>query len=266
MNSGYGLPGLSPFKAWRVEKLRVELFRTRKEMGRAAAKAVAQAMLEIMGKEEVINMIFAAAPSQNEFLESLTGKGGLAWSRVQAFHLDEYIGLSSEAPQRFGNYLKKHIFDKVSMKKVYYLDEEKLDKPEEKCARYASLIEENPIDIACLGIGENGHLAFNDPPVADFADPLRVKCVRLDEVCRQQQVHDGCFPSLDVVPTKAITVTIPAIMNSKYIFCMVPGSTKQQAIKRTLEGPVEILCPASILQRHDQAVLFIDVDAAALLK
>lgn len=254
-------------KVWQVEKLKVKLFRTREEMGHAAAEAVAQQMQAFMADKEVINIMFAAAPSQDEFLASLTARGDLDWSRVQAFHLDEYIGLPYDAPQRFVNYLKRHIFDQADMRKIYYLDEAGLGSAEEKCKRYASLLEENPIDIACIGIGENGHIAFNDPPVADFEDPLKVKIVELlDERCRHQQVHDGCFSLLDEVPAEAMTVTIPAIMDSNYIFCVVPGPTKQQAIKCTLEGPVNTMCPASSLRRHEQAVLFLDEEAAVLVR
>jgi len=253
-------------KDWQSGRLKVKLFRTREEVGRAAAETVAQQMQKVMKNKEIVNMVFAAAPSQNEFLGSLTTRNDIDWSRVQAFHLDEYIGLPRDAPQRFANYLRRHIFNKVNARKVYYLDEEGLGAAEEKCKRYANFLEENPIDIACIGIGENGHIAFNDPPVADFEDPLKVRIVELDERCRRQQVRDGCFSSIDEVPTQAMTMTVPAIMSSKYIICVVPGPTKQQAIKCTLEGPVDTACPASILRRHEHAVLFLDEEAAALVR
>ena len=141
-------------------------------------------------------------------------------------HLDEYLGLSADAPQAFGTYLRHHLLERVKPGQVHYLEGNAIS-PEEECRRYADLLRESPPDIACMGIGENGHLAFNDPEIADFADPARVKVVKLSEQCRLQQVHEGCFPALDQVPTHALTLTIPALISPRWLYCMVPGPTKE---------------------------------------
>lgn len=248
-----------------VDKLAVEIYRTRQDMGSAAGAAVAGKVRELLSKQESVTMVFAAAPSQNEFLEALSIEPGVDWSRVVAFHLDEYIGLPDDAPQRFVWYLKEHIFERVNPGKVYYLNGNPIS-PAEECERYSRLLKEHPLDIACIGIGENGHIAFNDPPFADFADPHAVKVVELDEKSRLQQVHDGCFSSLDQVPTHALTMTVPAIMSAHWLYCMVPGPTKREAVKRALEGEISTECPASILRTHDNATLFLDLDSAAGLK
>lgn len=252
-----------PEMEWKVDHLQVRVYFGRREMGAAAAEAVAGRIREVLSRRPVTGMVFAAAPSQNEFLEVLCGAEGLDWSRVTAFHLDEYIGLPADAPQRFGNFLRDRLFDRVKPGRVYYLSDS--GSPEEACQRYSALLAENPVDIACIGIGENGHIAFNDPPVADFADPRAVKVVKLEKRCREQQVHDGCFPSMDAVPTHALTMTIPAIMAARWIYCMVPGPTKQEAILHTLKDPISTACPASVLRRHKQACLYLDKAAAALV-
>lgn len=247
-----------------VDGLVVSIDTNRTLMGRSAALGVAKQIKMLLGKQERINMAFAAAPSQNEFLAELCSMADLDWSRVNAFHLDEYVGLADDAPQRFGNFLKRSVFDKVSFANVHYLNGNAQDLDAE-CSRYASLLREHPVDIACIGIGENGHIAFNDPHVADFNDPHAVKVVSLDERCRLQQVHDGCFPELNAVPTHALTLTIPAIVAAKWVYCMVPGASKQEAVKATLEGPVSTKCPASVLRRHPRATLFLDSESAGLL-
>jgi len=254
-----------PIKTWHVDALKVEVYETREEMGRAAAALAAQEISKFARLKPVVNIVFAAAPSQNEFLDFLVVHPGIDWARCYAFHLDEYLDLPVDAPQKFANYLKHRVFEKVNIGRVYYVDDGTLRTPEEICERYAKLLEEHPIDIAFLGIGENGHLAFNDPPVADFDDPLKVKIVTIDEVSRNQQVHDGCFNSVEEVPREAVTITIPTIMAAKVIICVVPGRTKQEAVRRTLQGPISPACPASILRRHSNATLFLDVEAAKLV-
>jgi glucosamine-6-phosphate deaminase len=248
-----------------VEQLQVRLFSKRSEMGQAAAQTVAERMREVLRAREAFSMVFASAPSQNEFLEELSQSPGIGWSHVTAFHLDEYVGLSGEASESFGNFLRARLFDKVHPGTVYYLNGMATDL-EGECKRYAGLLKEHPLDIACIGIGENGHLAFNDPPFADFQDPWTVKVVELDPVSRQQQIRDGCFESLEEVPKKAITLTIPAILSAKFIYCIVPASSKAEAVKRTLEGPISPSCPASVLRTHPEAVLFLDTGSAQLLK
>jgi len=221
-------------------------------------------MKDIIADRGEVAIVFAAAPSQNEFLATIRSLNGIAWDKVIAFHMDEYIGLTADAPQGFGNFLREHLFESVKPGTVYYLDGQAPD-PEEECKRYAALLEAHPVDIVCAGIGENGHLAFNDPPVADFADPVPVKVVQLDEACRMQQVHDGCFPDFDSVPTHALTMTIPALIAAQRIYTVVPGPTKAQAIKDTLTGSVGTHCPATALRQHPDSVLYIDRDSASLL-
>ena len=191
-------------------KLTTRIYRTRAEMGASAGTAAGEKLKERLALKDEVNVIFAAAPSQNEMLETLTSFPGIDWTRVNGFHMDEYIGLDADAPQGFGNFLRERIFEKLPFKNVYYLDGNSADLSAE-CARYGKLLEEHPADMVCMGIGENGHIAFNDPWVADFNDSQRVKVVPLDPVCRQQQVNDGCFESLDEVPQKALTLTLSLI-------------------------------------------------------
>lgn len=209
-------------------------------------------------------MIFAAAPSQNDFLEALIDDKTIEWERINAFHMDEYIGLGPDDPQGFGNFLKERIFDKVPFKSIFYINGQS-DNLQEECERYAELLDSYPVDIVCLGIGENGHIAFNDPHVAHFNDSERVKIVSLDEKCRVQQVHDGCFSTLDRVPMSAFTLTIPALIAAEYMFCMVPSKTKNIAVFNTINGPISESCPASILRKKENAILYLDSDSSELL-
>lgn len=245
------------------DKLTVHIYEARKEMGTAAASDIAAAIKAALEKKPEINMIFAAAPSQNEVLEALINSD-TEWNRVNAYHMDEYIGLDRSAPQSFGNFLTDHIFGRAPFKSVNLINCGTAD-PEGECARYAALLAENPVDIIVCGIGENGHVAFNDPWVADFNDPVTVKIVPLDEVCRQQQVNDGCFASLDEVPKQAMTLTCPVFINAPQVFCIVPGKTKAWAIERTLNGAINEDCPATLLRNHPNAALYIDKDSAGLL-
>ena len=239
--------------------MEINVFDSRKKMGEAAAKAVASKILEFLAKKESIRMVFAAALSQNEFLESLLEIKDIPWNRVTAFHMDEYLELPKEHPALFTIFLKNKIFDHIPFKEIHLIDGN--NDFEAECLRYAALIEESPVDIVCLGVGENGHIAFNDPPVAEFNDPLTVKKVALDAACRQQQVNDGCFPNLHEVPKHALTLTVPALLNADFISCVVPGKNKQKALNQALSGPIETLCPASILRLHRNCQLFTDKDA-----
>jgi len=246
-------------------KATVQIYRSRQKMGEAAAEAVGKKAIDLVAKKGRASIVFASAPSQEEFLAALAKIDGIEWPRITAFHLDEYIGLPSDAPQAFGKFLKDRLFDRVKLGRVYYLDGNAKNL-EEEAQRYTELLEKNGLDIACVGIGENGHLAFNDPHVADFDDPLTVKVVELDEVCRQQQVNDGCFSSIDRVPKRALTLTMPTIFDADYIFCIVPAKSKAEAVRKTVYGPISTSCPASIIRRHENAILFLDTDSAALLK
>lgn len=251
----------TPQRTLTVDRLEVQVYADRASMGAAAAHDVAAEMRGLLASQERVRMIYAAAPSQDEFLAGLVAAEGLDWARVEAFHMDEYIGLPPGAPQRFGTFLRARLFDLVRPGRVEYIDGNAPD-PDAECRRYERLLAERPIDIVCAGIGENGHLAFNDPPVADFDDRRWMKVVTLDEVCRTQQVHDGAFGRLEEVPTRALTLTIPALMAGHRVACIVPGPTKTEAVRATLCGPVATACPATILRRHPRATLYLDTEAA----
>jgi glucosamine-6-phosphate deaminase len=227
-------------------------------MGQAAGADVAQALRDALRTKDNARVVFASAPSQNDMIESLAVAPDIDWSRVTALHMDEYVGLPPGAPEGFGTYLTKRLFDRVRPGRVELIDGDGAD----EARRYAELLAEAPIDIVCLGIGENGHIAFNDPKVADFADPQLVKLVELDERSRIQQVNDDCFPSISAVPTHAITLTIPALTSGRRLFCVVPGATKRDAVRQALEGPISEACPASVLRRHPDCTLYLDADSA----
>jgi glucosamine-6-phosphate deaminase len=245
------------------DNLNVQIFDTNKQMGTAGAAIVAEKIRKILQTQSCVNIIFAAAPSQNDFLASLI-KEDIEWNRINAFHMDEYIGLADNATQAFGIFLKERLFDKVPFLKINYLNGNAADKVKE-CTRYEQLIGVYPTDIVCMGIGENGHIAFNDPPVADFNDPKVIKVVQLDDMCRHQQVNDGCFASFDEVPESALTLTISALMKAKYIYCFVPGTRKAEAVRNTLQQEIIEEYPSTILRRHASAILFLDKESSALI-
>lgn len=249
-------------KKLKSDKLKINVYGSRREMGEAAARDISLAITEALKAKPEINMIFAAAPSQNEVLDALVADKSIEWGRVNAFHMDEYIGLSKDAPQGFGNFLKSHLFGRVGFKSVSYIDPTAPDADKE-CERYAALLESNPTDIVVMGIGENGHIAFNDPPVADFNDPKAVKAVKLDEVCRNQQVNDGCFASIELVPTHAITLTVPTLTKAPKLFCIVPAVTKADAVRATVKGEIGEACPATALRLHSDATLYLDPDSSS---
>ncbi|MCK3683872.1 glucosamine-6-phosphate deaminase [Maribellus sp. YY47] len=246
------------------DSLSVKIYSTRREMGESAAFMVAETICTLLDERERISMIFAAAPSQNEFLEALIAQPGIDWQRVIAFHMDEYIGLPADAPQGFGNFLKERIFDKVPFHEVHYLNG-LADDPQQECVRYTELLNGFQPDIVCMGIGENTHIAFNDPHVANFNDPETVKVVDLDLSCRQQQVNDGCFTAIEEVPTHALTLTVPTLMRPASVFCMVPGLTKAWAVQKTLTQTVDQNYPSTALRQHPKAILFLDGESASLL-
>lgn len=241
---------------FKKDNLTVNVYENRTLMGAAAADDIAERMQKLLAEKETVNMVFAAAPSQNDVLESLIQKP-IDWSRVNAFHMDEYVGLKKEDEQSFGNYLNQRVFKKVPFKNVYYVADYGLE--------YEQLLAENHIDIVCLGIGENGHIAFNDPGVADFNDPLRIKKAKLDDVCRMQQVHDGCFPTFDDVPEYAYTLTVPQMMSADYMFCVVPAETKADAVYDTVNLEITDACPATVLRKHKNAIMYCDSDSGKRL-
>jgi glucosamine-6-phosphate deaminase len=237
----------------------IHISESRNVTGARAASDIALEIRTCLRRQPGLRMIFAAAPSQSEMLSALRKEKDIDWSRVTAFHMDEYLGLSADAPQRFGNWLRKAIFDHLPFAAVHLL--EPGDNPAQTASEYAAKLNAAPIDIVCCGIGFNGHLAFNDPP-ADFNDPLTVKTVHLDSKCRQQQVDDLCFATLNDVPTRALTVTVPGLLAGHAIFCTVPGALKKEAVYRALSEPITPMCPASALRLHPRCMLYLDPDSA----
>jgi glucosamine-6-phosphate deaminase len=249
----------SPNTRRTFDRLAVDSFATRADMGAAAAADIAIALTERLSRQPNARMVFAAAPSQADMLAMLARAPGIDWSRVTAFHMDEYIGLDPASPARFANWLDAHVFTRLPFAAVHRIVPE--PDADAEVARYAALMSEAPIDFVCLGIGVNGHIAFNDPPVADFDDPADVKIVELDDICRQQQVDDDCFPDLGSVPHHAITLTVPRLMRASRLFCVVPGAIKRDAVSKTLHAPLSTECPASILRTHTACTLYIDKDS-----
>lgn len=263
------LPQLTPIADFHVDALRVLVYETRALMGRAAAGHVGAAIAERQAANGSTraNVIFAAAPSQDEFLAGLVAHPRIDWSRVAAFHMDEYLGLQADHPESFRRYLYEHLFRLADLpeERLRLIPGEHTDDPTRVCLEYEERLRAEPADVVCAGIGENGHLAFNDPPVADFQDPVRVKVVKLDLACREQQVHDGCFPALEDVPTHAYTLTIPALLAAPVVSVVVPGARKADAVLATLRGPILERCPASILRKKPGATLFLDQPSARLV-
>jgi glucosamine-6-phosphate deaminase len=243
----------------RHDRLVTNVLPDRAAMGAAAAGYAAGRLRTILATAERARVIFAAAASQVEFLDALVAADGIDWSRVVAFHLDEYVGLPVGDERSFGEWLERRIWSLVRPGTVEKLDGgAAVDDPDAECARYGRLVADGSIDLALIGVGENGHLAFNDPHVADFNDPLVVKPVEIDDTSRRQQVRDGAFPTFDEVPRLAMTVTMSAILASRAISVVVPGAQKASAVARMLEGPIEPACPASGLRRHPDATMFVD--------
>ena len=253
-----------PLQTFHAGNLEVRIFATRAEMGAAAAAAGAASIAEILSRQPLAKVIFASAPSQNEFLAGLLAHPEIDWARVEAFHMDEYLGLDGDHPASFRRFLRDRLISHVPVRAFHELNGNTFDWRVE-ADRYATLLAEARPDMVALGIGENGHLAFIDPPVCDFKDQHVVRRVDLEEVCRRQQVHDGMFARLEDVPEQALSLTIPVFMRTPRVIGIVPGPTKARAVQAALEGPIAEACPASILRRHPNATLFLDADSAALL-
>ncbi len=257
----------SPIRSFQSDRLQVAIYPDRPSMGAAAARAVVAHLKELQSTKDEIRILVGSAPSQDEFFASLTtstNASQIDWSRIVVFHMDEYVGLSADHPQSFRAYQQTHFVGKVNLKAFHAIRGEAPD-PEAECERLSALLAEAPLDLACCGIGENGHLAFNDPPVADFNDPKLAKIVAMDAICRQQQVNDGCFPTLNAVPTHAITLTLPVFSNAAKLSCVVPATTKANAVAATINGPISTECPATLLREHPNATLFLEPNSASKL-
>jgi glucosamine-6-phosphate deaminase len=243
--------------------MEVRVLSTKAEMGTAAAAQAAGLIREAIDARGAAHVIAATGASQFEFLDALTRAAGIDWARTVFFHLDEYVGLPSSHPASFRRYLKERIVDRVHPGAFHMIDGEAAD-PRAECARVGAVLSRHPIDIAFVGIGENGHLAFNDPP-ADFETEAPYLVVELDEACRRQQLGEGWFARLDEVPRRAISMSVRQILKSRAILCVVPDARKARAVRDCLEGAVSPLHPASALQEHPRATVYLDPPAAALL-
>ncbi len=245
------------------DRLRVVVEADRPALGAAAAIYAAGRLRELLERQERVRVIFAAAASQNELLASLAPMGGIEWSRVDAFHLDEYVGLPLGSERSFGRWLDDHIWSTVNPGRVERIDGGNPAGGAAEAARYGALLADGGIDLALIGVGENGHVAFNDPHVADFDDPVWMKPVEIDDTSRHQQVRDGAFDRFEDVPRIALTVTMSTIRACRVISLVVPGRQKAAAIAAMLDGPINTACPASVLRGHPDAALFIDEAAAS---
>ena len=247
-----------------VDRLNVCIHDSREEMGMKGAAVVAETIRKLISEKGEINLIFASSPSQDDLLVALAAEPDIEWKRVNAFHMDEYIGLGIDAGSSFANYLEKGFFSQVEFRNIFYFNG--LNDPREECARYAELLREYPTDVTLIGIGENGHIGFNDPYMADFFDPeLVVINEELDQECRVQQVADGWFETIDDVPKSAITVSVYGLLKAPFVFTTVPGIRKAAIVKRCLEGAIGTECPSTGIRVHRNAALFLDNDSSSLL-
>ena len=249
------------------DDLSVRVYQEDRELAKDAAIFARNYLKSLLQQQEIARVVLATGNSQIKFLEAITteeGQNTLDWSRIIFFHLDEYLGISEEHPASFRYYLHHKVEQKIPLRKFHYLQGDALQ-PLEECYRYSKLLQQKPIDLCLLGVGENGHLAFNEPTVADFADSQTVKIVKLESITRQQQVDGGYFSSLETVPQYAYTLTIPAICSAKKILCLVSGKHKAEVVKTMLHSPINVDCPASILRKQKQAILFLDRHSASLL-
>jgi len=247
------------------DSLRTSIYATNAAMGEAAADEARDVIAAAIRAKGRANVILATGNSQLTFLTALRTLPGIDWKAVNVFHMDEYVGIDPTHPASFPLFLRTHILDAVKPGAFYPVPGQAAD-PEAACREYEALLHAHPADLCAMGIGENGHIAFNDPPYADFDDPVWVKVVKLDERSRRQQVGEGHFPNLAAVPTHAITLTIPALLSAKRILCIVPEARKAEAIERSLLGPITEDCPASILRQAGHAHLLLDAESAARLK
>ena len=250
-------------KQLQKDRLCIQIYDNRNEMGQAAAREIRCKILDLLEQKPTINMIFAAAPSQNDVLAALIADPAVPWERIHGFHMDEYIGLAADHPAGFANFLCRSIFDLVPFKTVNCLNGQNPD-PEQECVRYEELLLKYPADIIFMGIGENAHVAFCDPGAAFFDDPKNVKIVALAETCRNQQVNDGCFATIDEVPTHALTLTVPIMMRVPHMMLIAPTALKADAIHNVVCGPVDEMVPASVVRTHKGgATLFTDEAGAS---
>ena len=251
-------------RSFTVDALEVRVFDDVADMASDAAAAAAAVLRGAISERGEANVMLATGNSQLDFLAVLVTYTDIDWSRVTAFHMDEYVGLPPTHSASFQKYMRERVAARLPFRAFHYLQGDTGDAQAE-ADRYAALLHAHPLDLTCCGIGENGHLAFNDPPVADFEDPVAVKIVTLEPASRRQQVAEGHFPTIDDVPTHAITVTIPALLRAARVLAIVPEARKAVPVRDALEGPISTACPASYLRTQPHATLYLDAESASLL-
>ena len=255
---------LSTPRSFKIDALEVRVFPAQAGLAATAASEAADCLRRALARQAEARAILASATSQIQFLDALVAAPDVDWARVTLFHMDEYLGIGDDHPASFRRFLRERVHARLPVHEFHYLAGD-APQPLQEIERYTRLLQAAPIDLCCLGIGENGHVAFNDPPVADFTDPHPVKLVQLDEACRRQQVGEGCFPTLEAVPRYAYTLSVPTLCRAAQMLCVVPEKRKAPAVRDTLRGPIATNCPASILRRQPHATLFLDADSASLL-
>ena len=257
-------PAAQPRNTFKADSLPVRVYASQAELARDVAQIAHDYLRSVIESKGTAAAILATGNSQIEFLHALIALGGIDWSRITLFHMDEYLGIDANHPASFRRYMRERVESRVHPKVFNYLTGD-APLPLDECERYTTLLKAQSIDLCCLGIGENGHLAFNDPPVANFQDRHLVKLVQLDLACREQQVNEGHFPGIAAVPQYAFTLTIPALCSARRMLCVAPEKRKANAVRDALCGPVETACPASWLRTQGHATLFLDTDSASLL-
>ncbi len=254
----------APVRSFQADRLPVHVFAGQDELARFLTVTVRDILNEAIARQGSAAAILATGNSQIRFLRLLAESGGVDWSKVTLFHMDEYLGIPADHPACFRHYLKQRVESLVRPRVFHYVAGD-ADLPLDECARYTALLRAQPIDLCCMGVGENGHIAFNDPPVARFDDPHWVKLVKLDDACKMQQVKEGHFPSLEAVPPYAYTLTIPALLSARRVLCLAPELRKAVPVRNLVQGPVATSCPASVLRTAAHATLLLDLDSASLL-
>jgi glucosamine-6-phosphate deaminase len=255
----------TPVRTFQVDALQVEVYRHEADLVESLVRQTRSYLSEVANRQGAIAAILASGGSQVRLLKELTADEGIDWSRMTLFHLDEYLGISGEHPASFGRYMRELVTDKVAPQQFNYLAGDTIE-PIAECDRYHRLLSAQPIDLCFLGIGATGHIAFNEPEVADFSDPYPVKLVKLDDKSRQQQVDGGFFDRIEAVPQYALTLTLPTICQAKRICCLAMGAKKAEIVNTMLSGEISPTCPASILRKYPTATLYLDEAAASLVK
>jgi glucosamine-6-phosphate deaminase len=250
--------------SFQIDALNVEIHPDSAAAGKAAARAAAAALGDLGKESAAIGVVFATGASQLDTLRALVGCGDISWNSIVGFHLDEYVGIDPNHPASFRKYLRENLTGRVAMREFFEIDGNASDL-DGLCQSYAARLRQANPQLCLLGIGENGHLAFNDPGVADFRDPREMKVVTLDSACRRQQVAEGWFPTPEEVPERALTLTIPTVFRIPKVIVSVPGERKAQIVRRTLQDPISERCPATILRTHPDAMLFLDAESASQL-